>query len=155
NGCELAERMVTMNRVSQEWRREHEETTRQRGGAASGSRVSVDGRKDCMDGQSCPNPKLAPEKSKIVAGQGSRGINSKGNKKGGAQGRGRTSFKDALGKSKGNNPGNQQYLVDIAVEILSMVIDGQEVEDYYQNLSRDAIIGRFNGIWPSSTTLYH
>ncbi|KAH9290888.1 hypothetical protein KI387_035005, partial [Taxus chinensis] len=65
-----------------------------------------------------------------------------------------TSFKDIIGTRDGSTLGNQAYLVDLAEEIPALEIKNPEVAEYYHSLARDAVIGCFNGRWPSSTELY-
>ncbi|KAH9288305.1 hypothetical protein KI387_032422, partial [Taxus chinensis] len=56
-----------------------------------------------------------------------------------------TSFKDILENSSGRSSGKQTtsnlaYLVDLAEDIPSVTIENPEVEEYFKNLSRDAVI---------------
>ncbi|KAH9318930.1 hypothetical protein KI387_020699, partial [Taxus chinensis] len=64
------------------------------------------------------------------------------------------SFKEALGFNGGSQAGNQPYLVDLAEEAVEVEIINPAVDAYFKTLSEDAIIGRFNGLWPSSSALY-
>ncbi|KAH9325649.1 hypothetical protein KI387_005827, partial [Taxus chinensis] len=70
-----------------------------------------------------------------------------------------SSFKEALENRGGSSSGihtakTQAYLVDLAEDIPSLTIENPEVEEYFKKLTRDAVVVRFNGFWPSSTALY-
>ncbi|KAH9320074.1 hypothetical protein KI387_021843, partial [Taxus chinensis] len=103
----------------------------------------------------CPNPRV----SKLVEpSSGHVGPNkyfnrnnggSDTNSRGLAHSQKTTSFKDILENRGGrtpskNSPNNQTYLVDLAEDIPSLIIENPEVEEYYKNLSRDVVIERFN-----------
>ncbi|KAH9323345.1 hypothetical protein KI387_017984, partial [Taxus chinensis] len=144
-------RTETASRSSEEERRSHEEHTWQEGEAYGGIRVPVRGRVAHRERRNlCPNPQPSNEKFRSAVGLALWGFSETATRNSGGEAQGsenfkhRVSFKDALGKTNGNNLGNQVYLVDFAEEIPSLTIEVQEVEEYYQNLSRDAIIGRFN-----------
>ncbi|KAH9290544.1 hypothetical protein KI387_034661, partial [Taxus chinensis] len=64
------------------------------------------------------------------------------------------SFKEVLGFNGGIQAGKQPYLVDLVEEAVEVEIINPTVDAYFKTMSEDAIIGRFNGLWPSSSALY-
>ncbi|KAH9316960.1 hypothetical protein KI387_018729, partial [Taxus chinensis] len=117
-----------------------------------------------MDAVLRPNPRAS--KTKIFSeGGGAEGTVSgtRGGGDSGNHGLGHhqkaSSFKEALENRGDSSSGihtvkTQAYLVDLAEDIPSLTIENPEVEEYFKNLTRDAVVGRFNGFWPSSTALY-
>ncbi|KAH9290535.1 hypothetical protein KI387_034652, partial [Taxus chinensis] len=63
------------------------------------------------------------------------------------------SFKEAVKQKVERSQASPAYLVDLADESPLLCLDSPEVLAHLQSMSQQAVIGRFNGIWPSSSAL--
>ncbi|KAH9320527.1 hypothetical protein KI387_015166 [Taxus chinensis] len=99
-------------------------------GAPGGHQAPVGGTTTVANKRNfCPNPPLCRATTASGVSRRFAGVANE-NVVGGTQGSGGFkpgfSFKDALGKSSGSIPGNQAFLVNLAEEIPSLVIESQE-----------------------------
>ncbi|KAH9322256.1 hypothetical protein KI387_016895, partial [Taxus chinensis] len=100
----------------------------------------------------CPNPRV-PNKNAPSSGTNGLVIDCSKKIGVGASGNGGStlphksaSFKEALANRGGQFPGRQAtctqtYLVDLAKDVPLLTIENPEVEEYFKNLSQDAMIG--------------
>ncbi|KAH9316712.1 hypothetical protein KI387_025339, partial [Taxus chinensis] len=124
-------------------------------GFRAGRGEQCHGDRDKFAANLCPNPRV-PKKNVPSSGTGglrndcSRkiGVGASGNG-GSAQPHKFASFKEALANRGGQFSGRrasctQTYLVDLAEDVPSLTIENPKVEEYFKNLSQDAMIGGFN-----------
>ncbi|KAH9291834.1 hypothetical protein KI387_042979, partial [Taxus chinensis] len=64
-----------------------------------------------------------------------------------------TSFKDTVKHKSPSPPLHLSYIVDLAEEIPLLSLEKPKVLARLHSLSQLAVIGRFNGMWPSSSDL--